>query len=230
MESREIKENRKNKFLDKMKNKNKEYKNEIPLINNKTPIPENESISEKNLSESIGETMPNQIRNPNNNINNNSIDNIKNVQTEKKVDYNQIFKKVTKFELNKTILNIIKKIIIIILSIFHYLNYYNLDDAKIFKYTLLIVEITSLLLDQLLSQLIKRRVKKVINKLDKEYTIKEYDLSINITFKLLKYIFVKLSHLGYFFKIYNVLMDIFVDISIFFVVNFIFFIIYEEDD
>ena len=231
MESREIKEKRKNKFLDKLKNKNKnkEYKNEIPLINNKTPIPENEELSlHKNFPESNGETMSNIISN--NNSNNNSNDFIKNEQIEKKLDYNQLFKKVNKNEFIKTILNIIKKILIIVLSIFHYLNYYNLDNIKNFKYTLLIIEITSLLLDLFLSQIIKIRVSKAINKLDEEYKNKKYDLPFEQTFKLLKYSLVDFTFLNYIFKFFNVLMEIFVDIAIIFVVHFIFFIIYEEDD
>ena len=241
MESREIKEKRKNKFLDKLKNKNKnkEYKNEIPLINNKTPIPENEELSlHKNIPESNGETMSNIISNNNinnnsninNNINNNSNDFIKGEQTEKKLDYNQLFKKVNKNEFIKTILNIIKKVLIIVLSIFHYLNYYNLDNIKNFKYTLLIIEITSLLLDLFLSQIIKIKVSKAINKLDEEYKNKKYDLPFEQTFKLLKHSSIDFTFLNYIFKFFNVLMEIFVDIAIIFVIHFIFFIIYEEDD
>ena len=109
MESREIKDKRKKKFQDKVKNKNKEYKEDIPLINNITPIVENESSLQQNFSQPNGETNSNIINNSNNNIDNNSINNIKDEHTEKKLEYNQIFKKFNKIEFIKTILNILKK-------------------------------------------------------------------------------------------------------------------------
>lgn len=231
MESREIKDKRKKKFQDKVKNKNKEYKEDIPLINNITPIVENESSLQQNFSQPNGETNSNIINNSNNNIDNNSINNIKDEHTEKKLEYNQIFKKFNKIEFIKTILNIFKKIIIIIISIFHYLNYYNLNNIKRFKYTLLFVEITSLLLDIFYIEKLKRRVLKLINELNENHSNTKYDLPILQTFKLLKYqFFAEFTFLDHIFKFFNVLMEILVDIAIIFVVNFIFFIIYEEDD
>ena len=225
MEDIRIKENRKKKFLSKIQNQEQNYKkinNESPLINNITPIPDNETIiNKKEMSGSVGETNTHIEEKINNNeiINNDS--NIK-------IDYDLIYKKVKKYEYIKSILNIIKKIFIIILSIFHCLNYYGLDEISTFKYTLLIFGISSLILDQIFYYKIKN-LNKIFIKNDKSSEF-ESKLPFIQYLNLLNKTLGNLKFIEYIFNILIVLEEIFVDIAILFIVNFIFFIINEEDE
>lgn len=117
-----------------------------------------------------------------------------------------------------------------ILSLFHCLNIYNLYDTKIFKNTLLIIEITSLFIDIILNIIIKRKVKNIFSNKDDNVSKSGIDFPIYNYLKIVNKYLVDLSFLDYIFKIYNVFMDVLVDIAIIFVVNFIFFIIHEENE
>ena len=222
MEDIKIKEKRKEKYLSKMQNPNQNYRNltnSSTLINNNTPIQDNDSFNENNkISESYRETKPYQRENlidSNNNINNDS---------EKKIDYNSLFQKIIKFSYIKSLLNFLKKVFIIIISIFHCLNYYGLGNILTFRYTLLILEISSLLIELFIE-----------NRINNLKDIQE--IQDNTAIKDLKSIFAKdretfqaLKSHNYFFLFLQTIEEIFVDISILFVTNFIFFIINEEND
>ena len=157
-----------------------------------------------------------------------SINNLINNNSSKKIDYDGTYKKVKKLEFIKVIINLIKKFFIIIISIFHYLNYNNIDNINRLKYTFFFTEITAILLDLYFTNKIKKVIKNVLIKYDEKKI--EYDLPINHTFQLLNNYLVDLTFIDYFFKFFNILVDILVDICLLFVVNYILFIIYEEDD
>ena len=242
MESKEMKENRKKKYLDKMKSQNnnvKEYKdytnnknnhnnknNDIPLINDATSIYESSSSFQNDISKG-GDTIPN-INN--NNIINNNIDNYSDKNNINKIDYDILYKKIIKNEYLRNLLKMMKKILIAILSMFHCYNIYNLDDTVKFKYTLLIIEISSLFIDIILKNIVKRKVKNNFsNNVDDESKIK-YDVPLNKYLKIINKYLVDLSFLDRIFEIFNAFMDILVDIAIIFMVNFIFFIIHEQNE
>ena len=251
MESKEIKELRKKKYLEKMKKQNiqnKEYKenkynnenknNNIQLINDLTPIYQSNSSLKKNNQEfNEGETITNINNNiiKNNDDNNNIENNIRNNEINKNnnVDYDLLNKKINKFEYYRNLLNFIKKICIIILSLLHCFSMYNFDDKKMFKNTLFIIEITALFIDIILNNIIKRKVKNTFNTYNDDNSnedSKDNDLPINNYFKLLDKYTVNLTFLDYIFRVYNYILDFIYDIAIFFTVNFIFFIFHEEDE
>ena len=164
MESKDIKEIRRKKYLEKMKNKNNIYQkenNDAPLINDTTPIPENNYYIQENCSKSNGETITELNYNSNKNINNSYSNNIDNNSETKidKIDYNGILKKINKYELIELIINIMKKMIIIILTIFHCLNIYSSDNIQRFEYSLIILEISSLVINILFKNKKKINIK-----------------------------------------------------------------------
>ena len=248
MESKEIKEKRRKKFLDKFKsqnNQNTEYiydtnnksnhrnknkNNDIPLINDTTPIyKSNSSIGNDIKKSEDGDTLPN----INNNIIENNIENYtdnNNKNNKSKIDYDILYKKINKYDYFRNLFNLMKKIFVMILSLFHCFNIYNLYDTKIFKNTLLIIEITSLFIDIILNNIIKRKVKNIFSNKDDNVSKSGIDFPIYNYLKIVNKYLVDLSFLDYIFKIYNVFMDVLVDIAIIFVVNFIFFIIHEENE
>ena len=237
MEDNEIKEKRKQKYLEKMRNKYKENDNKnnnnntnnSSLINNITPIQENGSsaqINKKIISDSEKKPQNNNKSIWNNNDENSLFNLIKNDY--KKIDYEATFKKVKKLEFIKVIINMIKKVFIILLSICHYCNHYNLENIKTLIFTLLVTEITALLLDLYFTHKIKKVIKSVLIKYDN--TKEEYDIPLNNIFKMFNNYTVELTFVDYIFKIFNILIDIFIDICLLFLTNFILFIIYEEDE
>ena len=229
MEIKNIKEKRRKKYLEKMKNKNRnnDYQkenNNAPLINDTTPLPE----YQEKCSKSNGEIITKLNYNSNNNIRNSSSYNINN-NSENKINYNEILKKINHYEFISVILNIIKKMFIIILSIFHCLNIYYLDNIKRFKYTFIILEISSLIINILIRNKIKIQYQNYAQILDDKSTIKN-GLDFNQSIYLLRIGLVYFSFLDYIVQFGLIFIDILVDIAIIFIVNFIFFIINEEDD
>ena len=234
MESKDIKEIRRKKYLEKMKNKNNIYQkenNDAPLINDTTPIPENNYYIQENCSKSNGETITELSYNSNKNINNSYSNNIDNNSETKidKIDYNGILKKINKYELIELIINIMKKMIIIILTIFHCLNIYSSDNIQRFEYSFIILEISSLVINILFKNKKKNQYKSYVKILD-DKSINKNELFFNQIMLYLKISFVHLTFLEYIFQLFSIFMDVLVDIAIIFIVNFCLFIINEEDD
>ena len=218
-------EMRKKKFLDKMKkfNEEKEENNNISLINGKTPISSNEEPLQE--TKEIKKSKKNKKKNKSFNNNNNHIDNnINNNFSSSKIDYNGIYLKINKYDYIIKILNIIKKIIIIILCILHCLNNSLVNIASI-AYTILFLEISWFLIN-LFFIILKKKITKSIKLKNENINTKKNLNQLDIIYNYLVKNFSSFTNI---FIIWNFLIDIIGDISILFIIIIIFFIINEEN-
>ena len=247
-ESKKLKNKmRKEKYLNKMKNQNKDNiknNNKIPLINNLTPYPQNESsIQETAETKEIKSFNKKNSNNINNNIYNHIYDdtntdhsifnnNKLNEETSTKINYIDTLTQANKYKYIIDIFNLIKKIIIIILTLCHCLYFFNLDNSNKFLYSLLFIEISSLLINKYYNIKTKNLIKdnKIIDNYndnkDEHDKHSGFNYLVDILYRLIK----QSGKLIYIFSFFSFLIDILVDFSIIFFINIIFFIINEKDD
>ena len=114
---------------------------------------------------------------------------------------------------------ILKKIFIIILTILHCLDYPPLNNSFIFKYTLIVLEMSSLLFNKYYNE-----QKKNLNK--KNNINEEPSGQIEIIVEFLKSQFTIFNQ---FFYVIKFIIDMIIDFSILFIINVLFFIISNED-
>jgi hypothetical protein len=250
---------RKEKYLNKMKNKNnnndyignnntnnRRNKNNPVLINNTTPVPKEDSpkqeITEKETFVSCAETFSdNNINNNNknkkeseseNDMDNNNVDlKESNTNSSAKINYVDTLKKANKYKYIINIFNLIKKLILIILTIIHCLKYFELDDISKFKYTILIIELSSLLINKLLNIKITNLIKnnKIVDNNNDNNNKNESDFVLNYFVELLYRLMKKSGPLNYIISFLFFVKDVFGDFWIIFLTNIIFFILTEED-
>lgn len=226
-----MKERRKKKFLDKINSQNKDYEETKKKPSKNKIISESENKNKSKLYEEDKNSD-----NDNNNIdnhNNNNIhyDNNNNNKTSKKINYFDNFNKINNYEYIKNICDLLKKIFVIILTLFHCFKYFSLDDSTKLKYSLIILEISSVLVNKFL----RRRMKKFIKNVDYEIikisdNKSENDFGLNRLIKFLEKIIKPIIPYRYIFEIFGFIMDILTDIAILFITNVIFFIINEDDE
>ena len=235
-----IKERRKKKFLNKIEGQNKDNeKTKKNPSKNKIILESEDNFTNKNKSKLYEED--NNSDKDNNNIdndNNNNIDSnnnnndIRNHKTSKKINYFDNFNKINNYEYIKNICDLLKKIFVIILTLFHCLKYFSLDDSKILKYSLIILEISAFLVNKWLRMRMKKCIKnsskyEIINISDNK---SENDFGLNRLIKFLEKIIKPIIPYRYAFEIFGFVMDILTDIAILFITNVIFFIINEDDE
>ena len=240
MESNEIKENRRAKFLSKMNFINNFNQNNYnPNTNN------NLIYHQQNIPgiQSINNFYNNhyQYHNPGNNINNNSgYHNFNSFNTyqqnnvlnnspnnyqfkynnnENKINFTILLDKMNQFDYMINFQIILKKIFIIILTILHCLDYPPLNNSFIFKYTLIVLEMSSLLFNKYYNE-----QKKNLNK--KNNINEEPSGQIEIIVEFLKSQFTIFNQ---FFYVIKFIIDMIIDFSILFIINVLFFIISNED-
>ena len=240
MESNEIKENRRAKFLSKMNFINNFNQNNYNpntnnnLIYHQQNIPRNQSINNFYNNQY-------QYHNPGNNINNNSgYHNFNSFNTyqqnnvlnnspnnyqfqynnnENKINFTILLDKMNQFDYMINFQIILKKIFIIILTILHCLDYPPLNNSFIFKYTLIVLEMSSLLFNKYYNE-----QKKNLNK--KNNINEEPSGQIEIIVEFLKSQFTIFNQ---FFYVIKFIIDMIIDFSILFIINVLFFIICNED-
>lgn len=224
-----IKERRKNNFLDKINRQKEDYKEtKKNPSKNKIIIESNTNKIKSKLDEDSNSD------NDNNNINNkhNDDNDINNHKASYKINYFDNFKKVNKYEYIKNILDLFKKILVILLTLFHCLKYLSLDDSTKLKYSLIILEISSFLVNKLYNIRMRKFIEnKKIIEIESDFDNKRGDdFGFNKLIKFLEKIFEQIIPLKYVFEILGLAMDIITDIAILFITNVIFFIIYEDDE
>ena len=250
---------RKEKYLNKMKNKNNNNDyirnnntnnnnnvNNSVLINDITPVPKEDSlkkeITEKETFESCAETFSDyNINNNNKNnknegesencVDNNDVDlKENNTNSSTKINYVDTLKKANKYKYIINIINLIKKLILIILTIIHCKKYFELDDVSKFKYTILIIELSSLLINKLLNKKITNLIKnnKIMDNKDNNNK-NESDFILNYFVDILYRLMKKSGPLNYIISFLFFVKDVFGDFWIIFLTNIIFFILTEED-
>ena len=244
MESQKIKENRRAKFLAKMENKNKtkKEKKETPSEPSSQPIPQPNPISQPklpNLNEIINNANTNtNTNNPNLNtfitnlnsvskminstLKSNTNDNTPNNDNQPKINYNEVLEKMNQFDYMINFQSILKKILIIILTILHCLNYQPLNNSFIFKYTFIVLEMSSLLFNKYYNDQKKSLTRGVQNNNMAGQPPDQME-------KLSQFIKNNFDVFNYVFFIFNLIRDIIADISIIIIINIVFFLINNDN-
>jgi hypothetical protein len=250
MESQQIKDNRKAKFLAKMgnKNKTKKEKKETPSEQSSQPKPQANPIPQQklpNLNQIINNSNTN-TNNPNLNtfINNlNSVSKLINstlksntqvntpqndnqfqstYQSAPKINYNEVLEKMSQFDYMINFQSILKKILIIILTILHCLNYQPLNNSFIFKYTFIVLEMSSLLFNKYYND---QKKSLTMGTQNNNMTGQPPDQMENIS----QFIKNNFDIFNYVFFVFNLIRDIIADISIIIIINIVFFLINNEN-
>ncbi len=249
MESQSTRDNRKAKFLAKMnkKNQNNALHSASPLKPNVSTNNSNSFITNNNQNKTNNpnltpniplntENVANVLKNP---VVSNFINHLQSQTNQNptspptsnskmtydkpapKRDLNEIFQNMNRIEFMINFQNMLKKIFIIILSILHCINYYPLDNKKTVKYTLIVIELTSIFINRYYHNKKKMNNMTVENQSSQQKVSKMeelYSSAINTS--------------GFINTVINflaLLKDIFADVCILFVVNVVFFLINEGE-
>ncbi len=156
--------------------------------------------------------------NTNTNTNNGNNEFISNNKSEQKFNYNEILGQLNQFDYMINFQSIIKKILIIILSIIHCLKYPPLDNSFVLKYTLIVLEISSLLFNKYYNDQKKNLTKKYSNN---NMTGQPPDQIEKIS----RFLMNNFGMFNQVFFIVNVIKDIFADIAIIVIINVSFFLL-----
>ena len=222
MENQKIKEERRRKFLEKME-KNKKNNNDDKISNQQTQnntTPQNQAQSQNimnNLFPGINNDLSNNFMNQikNENFFNNSINNN---QGQKQINFKNIMEETDKYDYMINFQNVAKRILIIILSIIHCLNYSPLNDIFVFKCTFIVLELSSVFFNKYYYTKKAELRQKMINTNQNEGQKNQIEIVIQ---SLLN----NFGFFSHFFVIIKAIKDIFNDISILLFVNIIYFII-----
>ena len=118
--------------------------------------------------------------------------------------------------------NILKKIFIIILSIIHCLNYPPLNNIFVFKYTFVILELSSVFFNKYYYSK-KEEIRKMIVDPNKD---NEYQNQVT---KIIQSILNNFGFVSQIFVYFKAIKDVFSDICILVIINSIYFIIKAKD-
>ena len=253
MENKAIKEIRRTKFLEKMKNKNNENR-EKSFFDNPAKIKKfysQSNIHRNTLINQEYQNSTNNLNNPNNNFMNNfspynilSNQNISgcennnllnhnfmkmeeinsNFQNEAKINFNELLEKISQFDYMLNFQSILKKILLIILTIMHYCNYSPLENSFIFKYTLVALEMSSLLFNKYYNDQKKIITDIAFNR--NNNTVPQQTGQFQQIFQILENNF---KYFGHFFMIVKFIKDLIIDLCIVFLINIILFLKNSQD-
>ena len=235
MESQKIKEERRKKFLEKMENKRKGNKKD--LNNNNNIIKQQNQVNNESANKSIN-TQPlfsNMAQNQNNNLNqiknllnqtkqNDLLNNIINKQSSQEIDFKNIIEQTNGYDYIINFQKIIKKILIIILSIIHCFAYSPLDNIFVFKYTFIILELSSFFFNKYYYSKKAELRKKIMNSGNNNVNTK-----INSVEQIIQFLLNNFGFLNQLFVFFKAIKDTFLDISILFIINVIFLLFKEKD-
>jgi hypothetical protein len=160
----------------------------------------------------------------NNNLNNNGNNNNDfkpNNQGGKKFNYNEIIEKLNQIDYMINFQSVLKKILLIILSIIHCLQYQPLDNGFVLKYTLIVLEISSLLFNKYYNDQKKN--------LSNNYNNNTFGQPPDQIEKIAQFIKDNFGIFNQAFFIIIIIKDIFVDIAIMFIINVLFFLMNSNE-
>ena len=227
MENQRIKENRRAKFLSKLENKNKKINNE----NNINP-----SLYYNNSNKSIindynqnFQNSPNNLSNTyyiqNNFLYNNTKNNqYQNNQGGRKINFNELLEKLEQLDYMINFQKFFKILILIILTILHCLDYSPLNNCFVFKYTFIVLELSSLCFNKYYSEQ-KRKITN--NTLSKNNNNNKE--SLELIDKIFEFINQNVKIFNFIFSLFIFLKDIIIDISIMSIINIIYFLMSSEE-
>jgi len=166
----------------------------------------------------------NHFNNFSNNYQNNNHINNRFQQNEPKINYNELLEQLSQFDYMINFQSILKKILLIILGIIHCLNYPPLENSFIFKYTLFVLEISSLFFN------------KYYNDQKKSLTDRSLQTNNNINGqpieqieKIFQFLMHNFKYLNFFITFIKFMRDLIIDFSILYIINIIFLIIKKEE-
>jgi hypothetical protein len=233
MESQKTKEDRRRKFLSKMGEKNKKKEKELNKIkesfnqlvgsnmnslsnnNNKNPA----IIRELNPIRNNINSDTNKLKEfPDNNYLNNNINN----QTKNDFNFIDIIEKTNTYDYMMNFQNIAKRILIIILSILHTINFPFLNNTFVFKYTFIVLELSSFYFNRYYYSQKASLRQKMMNPNGNNGQQNQFEKVAQI---LLDYF----GFFSFFFVVFKVIKDIILDISILLIINVIYFITMNKD-
>ena len=231
MENQKIKEDRRRKFLEKMEKNKKNKKNNN---DDKTSIQQTQNnvmsqnqtqnqTQSQNIMNNIFPVINNNLSNNfMNQINNenffNNIINNNNNQGQKQINFKNIMEETDKYDYMINFQNVAKRILIIILSIIHCLDYSPLNDIFVFKCTFIVLELSSVFFNKYYYTKKAELRQKMTNTNQNEGQKNQIEIVIQ---SLLN----NFGFFSHFFVIIKAIKDIFNDISILLFVNIIYFII-----
>ena len=231
MENQKIKEDRRRKFLEKMEKNKKNKKNNnddktsiqqtqnYVMSQNQTQNQTQSQNIMNNIFPGINNNLSNNFMNQINNENffNNIINNNNN-QGQKQINFKNIMEETDKYDYMINFQNLAKRILIIILSIIHCLDYSPLNDIFVFKCTFIVLELSSVFFNKYYYTKKAELRQKMINTNQNEGQKNQIEIVIQ---SLLN----NFGFFSHFFVIIKAIKDIFNDISILLFVNIIYFII-----
>ena len=153
--------------------------------------------------------------------NNNNNQSQSTYQNSPKINYNEVLEKMSQFDYMINFQSILKKILIIILTILHCLNYQPLNNSFIFKYTFIVLEMSSLLFNKYYND---QKKSLTMGTQNNNMTGQPPDQMENIS----QFIKNNFDIFNYVFFIFNLIRDIIADISIIIIINIVFFLINNE--
>ena len=186
--------------------------------------------NEKNVTENI--IKDNTINNTTNDKNTKNINNDLNktqIPKESKIDYIEIIQNIEKYDNMISFQNCIKKILILILSLIHCFNYPPLDNHKSVEYTLIILEVSSILFNIYCND--KKRNLSSKNDIY-QANLNQNNINEKQPNKIEKISEFLINNFGFFnqlFFIINTIKDIMTDIGIVFFINIIIFLIVRKE-
>ena len=234
MESQKIKEERRKKFLEKMENKRKGNRKDL---NNNNIIRQENKVNNESENKSINSQplFSNMAQNQNNNLNqiknllnqtkqNDLFNNIINKQSSQEIDFKNIIEQTNGYDYIINFQKIIKKILIIILSIIHCFAYSPLDNIFVFKYTFIMLELSSFFFNKYYYSKKAELRKKIMNSGNNNVNTK-----INQVEQIIQFLLNNFGFLNQLFVFFKAIKDTFLDISILFIINVIFLLFKEKD-
>ena len=185
---------------------------------------ENLSSISNLINQSINKNKVNDLL-KNNNLSNDKNKNIKDNQQNKdfsKINFNEVLEKSNQFDYMISFQSFLKKLLIIILVVIHCLNYPPLDNFNILKYTLIVLEISSLFFNKYYNDQKKQLTKNSFSPNN------ENGQSPNQVDKISQFLMTNFNVINSIFVIVNIIKDIMADIAILFIINILFFLLNKE--
>ena len=154
--------------------------------------------------------------------NNNNNQSQSTYQNSPQINYNEVLEKMSQFDYMINFQSILKKILIIILTILHCFNYQPLNNSFIFKYTFIVLEMSSLLFNKYYNDQKKSLTRGTQNNNMAGQPPDQME-------KISQFIKNNFDIFNYVFFIFNLIRDIIADISIIIIINIVFFLINNEN-
>ena len=256
MENQRIKDNRRAKFLAKIENKNRINKNEanqrVSYDTNYISNPQNNNFGQNtnyyynqsyqslannnfnNINYNSNNFQPNfnpsnnHFNNNSNNYQQNNYINNRFQQNQPKINYNELLEQLSQFDYMINFQSIFKKILLIILAIIHCLNYPPLENSFVFKYTLFVLEMSSLFFNKYYNDQKKSLTDRSLQTNNNNMNGQPIEQIEQIE-KIFQFLNDNFKYFNFLITFIKFIKDLIIDFSILYIINIIFLIIKKEE-